>query len=90
MARSLADLQQLAASNRPDLKVLEAEKGRGEVDILLATSESIPNLTAGLMFRRDTTSMEIGGVEGKETAYTIGMKLSMPIPPRFETVKVPP
>ena len=24
--------------------------------------------------------MEIGGIEGKDTAYTIGLKLSMPIP----------
>ena len=78
--KNLADLKQLALGKRPDLKALEAEKSRGAADIALAQSESIPNLTAGLAFRRDTTSMEIGGVEGKDTAYTIGMKLSMPIP----------
>jgi cobalt-zinc-cadmium efflux system outer membrane protein len=78
--RNLADLKQLALGKRPDLKALEAEKSRGDADIDLARSEAIPNLTAGLAFRRDTTSMEIGGAEGKETAYTIGLKLSMPIP----------
>jgi len=80
LAKSLADLKQLASTHRPDLKLLEAEKTRGEAEITLARAESVPNLTAGLLFRRDTTSMEINGVEGKETAYTVGVKLSMPIP----------
>lgn len=78
--KGLADFKQLALANRPDLKALEAEKARGDADIFLAQSEAIPNLTAGLVFSRDTTSMDIGGVEGKDTAYTIGLKLSMPIP----------
>jgi len=78
--KNLVDLTLLAHEKRPDLKALEAEKNRGESDITLARTEGIPNLTAGLAFRRDTTSMEIGGVEGKDTAYTIGLKLSMPIP----------
>lgn len=78
--KSLADLKQLAHGNRPDIKALEAEKGRGDADVILAEAERTPNLTAGLVFRRDTTAMEIGGVEGKDTAYTIGVKLSMPIP----------
>lgn len=78
--KGLADLKQLALAKRPDLKALEAEKTRGDADIFLAQSEAIPNLTAGLVFSRDTTSMDIGGVEGKDTAYTIGVKLSMPIP----------
>ena len=80
MTRSLADLKQLAQANRPDLKALEAESGRAEADMLLAEAESVPNLTTGLVFRRDTTSMEINGAEGKDTAYTIGVRLSMPIP----------
>ncbi len=78
--RNLADLKQMALGKRPDLKALETEKSRGDADVTLARSETIPNLTAGLAFRRDTTGMEIGGVEGKDTAYTIGLKLSMPIP----------
>lgn len=80
ISRQLTDLKQLAISNRPDIKALEAEKGRGDADIILAQAESVPNLTAGLVFRRDTTSKEIGGVEGKDTAYAIGVRLSMPIP----------
>lgn len=80
VARSLADLKQLAHANRPDIKALIAEKGRGDADVKLAEAECTPNITAGLVVRRDTTSMEIGGVEGKETAYTIGVRLSIPIP----------
>lgn len=80
VTKKLVDLKLLANGKRPDLRALEAEKFRGEADITLAKADSIPNLTAGLAFRRDTTSMEIGGIEGKDTAYTIGLKLSMPIP----------
>lgn len=80
MTKKLIDLKELAHDKRPDLKALEAEKGRGESDIALAQAEGIPNLTAGLALRRDATAMEIGGIEGKDTAYTIGLKLSMPIP----------
>lgn len=80
MAKPLSDLKQLAVANRPDVKALEAEKSRGEADIALARAEKIPNLTAGLVFRRDTSSMEIGGLEGKDTDYTLGLRLSIPIP----------
>jgi len=80
MTKNLSDLKLLALEQRPDLKALEAEKSRGESDILLAQAESIPNLTAGLAISRDSTTMEIGGIEGKDTATTIGLKLSMPIP----------
>ncbi len=79
-AAALEDLKLLAQSNRPDLKAIQAESSRGDADIDLAQAESVPNLTAGLAVRRDTASMEIGGVEGRETAYTIGLKLSIPIP----------
>jgi outer membrane protein, heavy metal efflux system len=80
LAKSLVELKQLALGRRPDLKTLEAERSRGEADIALAQAEAVPNLTAGIAFRRDTTTMEVGGIEGKETAYTIGLKLSLPIP----------
>lgn len=72
--------KQLVHGKRPDLKALEAEKSRGEADIVLARAEGLPNLTAGLALRRETTAMEINGIEGKDTAYTIGLRLSMPIP----------
>jgi cobalt-zinc-cadmium efflux system outer membrane protein len=80
MTKTLADLKQLAHGKRPDLKALEAEKIRGEADIALARAEGTPNITAGLALKRDTTAMDVGGIEGKDTAYTIGLKLSMPIP----------
>ncbi len=80
MTKSLVDLKQLAHGKRPDLKALEIEKSRGESDIILAQAEGIPNITAGLAVKRNTTAIEVGGIEGKDTAYTIGLKLSMPIP----------
>lgn len=80
VTQTLEDLKQLARSHRPDLKALKAEIARGDAEIVLARSEAIPDLTAGLTFTRDTTSMEIGGAEGKDTAYGIGLKLSIPIP----------
>ena len=80
LTKSLADLKQLALGHRPDLKALEAEKSRGDADIALAQSEAIPNLTAGLAFKREATSIEVNSVENKDTDYLIGIKLSMPIP----------
>jgi len=80
MTQALVDLKQLALGERPDLKALEAEKERGDADIALARAEGMPNLTAGVALTRETTAIEVGGVEGKDTAYTIGFRLSMPIP----------
>jgi len=80
LTKTLAELKQLAHAQRPDVKALEAEKERNDADIVLARSEAVPNLTAGLAVKRDTTSIEVGGVEVKDTDYTIGFKLSMPIP----------
>jgi cobalt-zinc-cadmium efflux system outer membrane protein len=80
LTESLADLKRLARGSRPDLKALEAERSTGESEIILAQAEGIPNLTAGLAVKYDATSMEVGGMEGKDRAYTIGLKLSMPIP----------
>ncbi|MBU5637335.1 TolC family protein [Geomonas sp. Red69] len=79
-ARGVAELKQFALQSRPDLKALQAALGKTDAEIALAEAEGIPNLTAGIAVSRDTSSMEIGGVEGKETSYTIGVKLSMPIP----------
>ncbi len=80
LTKNLGELKQLSQLLRADLKALEAEKNRGEADSILARAERTPNVTAGLVLRRDTASMEINGFEGKETAYTIGVRLSMPIP----------
>ncbi len=79
-SKALADLKQLALAQRPDIKVLEAERGRGQAALRLARAESVPNLTVGLALWRDTRSMNISGLEGTDKTYTIGMKLSMPIP----------
>ena len=80
MKKSLADLKRIAHEKRPDLKALETERERGEADIALARAEGVPNLSAGVALTRETTALEIGGIEGKDTAYSIGVKLSMPIP----------
>jgi cobalt-zinc-cadmium efflux system outer membrane protein len=80
MTKNLDDLKQLALMKRPDLKSMEAEKIRDEANITLAQAEGTPNLMAGLSLNRDTTAMAIDGVEGKDTAYTIILKLSIPIP----------
>jgi cobalt-zinc-cadmium efflux system outer membrane protein len=80
MTRNLIDLKKLAHEKRPDQKALEVEKNRCESDVSLAQIDGIPNITAGLSIKRDTTATEVNGVENKETAYTIGVKLSIPIP----------
>jgi len=80
LTKTLADLKRLAYERRPDIKAIQAEKSRGESEIILAQAEGIPNLTAGLAIKYDATSMEVGGMEGKDKAYTLGLKLSMPIP----------
>ncbi|QXE84846.1 TolC family protein [Geomonas nitrogeniifigens] len=79
-AKGVVDLKQVALQNRPDLKALQATLGKSDAEVALAEAEGIPNLTAGVAVSRDASSMEIGSVEGRETAYTIGLKLSMPIP----------
>ncbi|MEI6758467.1 MAG: TolC family protein [Chlorobium sp.] len=80
LTRALAELKQLALAQRPDMKALKTERERGEAGVRLARAESVPNLTVGLSAWRDTRSMKIGGLEGTDKAYTIMMKLSMPIP----------
>lgn len=78
--RDVTQLLQLARDGRPDLKALKAENQRSDADLVLARAEAVPNVTAGLALRRDTTSMEIGGVTGKETSYMVGVRLSIPLP----------
>lgn len=78
--KSLGDLKQLALLQRPDLKALEAERGRGQAVVSLARAEGVPNLTVGLALWRDTRLIKIGGMEESDKACTVGMRLSMPIP----------
>lgn len=75
-----ADLKALALKNRPDLQAAEAEKGKGEAELVLAQAEQVPNVTAGvgLIWERSETSL--GGLEDRSTDYLVGFKLSVPIP----------
>jgi cobalt-zinc-cadmium efflux system outer membrane protein len=78
--KSLVDLKQLALGLRPDLKALEAEKGRGDADIILAKAEKVPNLTAGLFYAQDRSTDATGAGEEKVRDNLLGIRLSMPIP----------
>jgi len=80
MTMSLLDLKQLARSQRPDVKALEAEKGRGDADIILARAEGVPNLTAGLFYTHDRTTDATGTGEENVRDNLLGIRLSMPIP----------
>lgn len=78
--KPLPDLKQLALRLRPDLKALEAEKGRGDAEIILAKAEKVPNLTAGLFYSHDRSSDATGAGEEKVRDNLLGIRLSMPIP----------
>ncbi len=80
MTKSLVDLKQLALGLRPDVKALEAEKGRGDADIVLAEAEKIPNLTAGIFYSHDRRTDATGTGEEKVRDNLFGIRLSMPIP----------
>ena len=80
VTKSLLDLKQLARGLRPDVKALEAEKGRGDADIVLAEAESVPNLTAGLFYTHDRRTDATGTGEEKVRDNLLGIRLSMPIP----------
>lgn len=74
------ELVRTALLNRPDLKALEVELSKNDAEAALASAEAIPNLSASLMLRRESSAFETGGFEGKDTAYTVAMKFSMPLP----------
>jgi cobalt-zinc-cadmium efflux system outer membrane protein len=78
--KSLLDLKQLARGQRPDVKALEAEKGRGDADIILAEAEKIPNLTTGLFYTHDRKTDATATGEEKVRDNLLGIRLSMPIP----------
>ena len=78
--KALSELKQLAIAQRPDIKAMEAERGRDEAAVRLARAERVPNLTAGVVLMHDTRSTKIGGLEGTDRASTVGMKLSIPLP----------
>ena len=80
MTKSLVDLKQLARSQRPDVKALEAETARGEADIILAEAESVPDLTAGLFYSHERRSDATGAGEEEVSDNLLGIRLSLPIP----------
>jgi len=80
VTKSLLELKQLALGLRPDVKALEAEKGRGDADILLAEAERVPNLTAGLFYSHERRTDANGAGEEKVRDNLLGIRLSLPIP----------
>jgi cobalt-zinc-cadmium efflux system outer membrane protein len=80
MNKSLVEVKQLAQENRPDLKALQAEKHRGDADIILAEAEGVPNLTAGLFYTHDRRTDETGAGKEKVRDNLLGIRLSLPIP----------
>lgn len=77
---SLKELREAALAVRPDFKALEAEVRRGEAAAELARAERIPNLTAGLSYQKDGSSIDVEGREVKDKDDLVGVRLSVPIP----------
>ncbi len=75
-----AELKVLALENRPDLQIVAAEKNKGEAELTLAQADKVPNMTAGIVFSRESSLTTIGGQDDRSTDYLIGLKLSVPIP----------
>lgn len=78
--KSLGELKGLALAKRPDIRALEAEKAKGDAEIALAKAEAIPDVTAGLGYQRENTSIDVAREEVKDRDNLIGLKVSFPIP----------
>jgi cobalt-zinc-cadmium efflux system outer membrane protein len=68
--KDLSDLQQLALSNRPDLKSAETGLEKAEADLRLANANRWPNPTIGASFLH--TGNEIGGPSWFQPFYPKG------------------
>lgn len=77
---SLAHLKERALARRPDLQALAAERGKAAAELTLAHAERVPNVTLGIGYQRDNSSMEFAGGEAIARDNLIGIKLSIPIP----------
>jgi len=77
---SLAELKALSLRTRPDLQAAVSERDKGQAELALAHTEGIPNLTAGIVFSRESTLTSLGGRDERSTDYLIGLKLSAPLP----------
>jgi outer membrane protein, heavy metal efflux system len=70
LAKSLSDLQQLALSNRPDLKSAETGREKALADLRLAKANRWPDPTIGTSFLH--TGNEIGGPSWFQPFYPKG------------------
>ena len=70
LEKSLAELQQLALSNRPDLKSAESGREKAAADLRVAKAMRWPNPTIGTSFLH--TGNEIGGPNWFEPFYPKG------------------
>jgi outer membrane protein, heavy metal efflux system len=77
--KNLEELKALALSRRPDLKALEAEQAKADAEIALARAERIPNVTVGLGYQWENSSIDVAGDEIKSRDNLIGVKLSIPL-----------
>jgi cobalt-zinc-cadmium efflux system outer membrane protein len=59
---------------------MEAEKEKGEAEVVLAQAEGIPNITVGLGYLRENSAIDVAGEEIRSRDNLIGMKVSLPIP----------
>jgi outer membrane protein, heavy metal efflux system len=62
------------------VKALEAEKGKGDADIILAQAEGVPNLTAGLFYSHERRTDATGTGEENVRDNLLGIRLSLPLP----------
>jgi len=70
LQKSLAELQQLALSNRPDLKSAETSREKAVADLRLANANRWPNPTIGTSFLH--TGNEVGGPSWFQPFYPKG------------------
>jgi len=80
VTKTVAELKGQALAKRPDLKALEAEKAKGDAEVLLARAERTPNVIFGVGYQRENSAIDVSGEEIKSRDNLIGMKFSIPIP----------
>jgi cobalt-zinc-cadmium efflux system outer membrane protein len=83
--KNLADLEQAALANRPDLKSAEAAVEKADADVRLAKANSYPDPTIGVSYLH--TGNEIGGpgwfqpfFPKGEATNAMGLGVSFPVP----------
>jgi cobalt-zinc-cadmium efflux system outer membrane protein len=83
--KPLAELEQLALANRPDLKSAETSREKAQADVHVAKANRYPDPTIGVSFLH--TGNEIGGPSWfepfypkGETSNAMGLGISFPVP----------